>query len=81
VPVFHRRQIKAENLHDLAHLFLIERFPCNFGNAAERTELGWDIAGQVAAPGLWLLPALALAEALGLAAEVPPVVGLAAPVS
>ncbi len=34
-------------------------------NAAERNELGWDIAGQVAAPGLWLLPALALV--LGLA--------------
>lgn len=32
---------------------------------AERVGLGWDIASQVAAPGLWLLPALALA--LGLA--------------
>lgn len=35
-------------------------------NAAERTELGWDIASQVAAPGLWLLPALALALGLAL---------------
>lgn len=35
-------------------------------DAAERTELGWDIAGQVAAPGLWLLPALALALGLAL---------------
>ena len=32
---------------------------------SERSDLAWDIAGQVAAPGLWLLPALALA--LGLA--------------
>lgn len=32
---------------------------------AERVHLAWDIAGQVAAPGLWLLPVLALA--LGLA--------------
>lgn len=31
----------------------------------QRSALAWDIAGQVAAPGLWLLPALALA--LGLA--------------
>lgn len=35
-------------------------------DAAGRTELGWDIAGQVAAPGLWLLPALALALGLAL---------------
>ncbi len=35
-------------------------------NAAERTELGWDIASQVAAPGLWLLPVLALALGLAL---------------
>lgn len=35
-------------------------------NAAERTELGWDIASQVAAPGLWLLPALALGLGLAL---------------
>lgn len=35
-------------------------------DAAERTELGWDIAGQVAAPGLWLLPALALVLGLAL---------------
>ena len=35
-------------------------------DAAERTELGWDIAGQVAAPGLWLLPALALLLGLAL---------------
>ncbi len=35
-------------------------------DAAERTELGWDIAGQVAAPGLWLLPPLALALGLAL---------------
>ncbi len=35
-------------------------------NAAERTELGWDIASQVATPGLWLLPALALALGLAL---------------
>ena len=35
-------------------------------SAAERTELGWDIASQVAAPGLWLLPALALALGLAL---------------
>lgn len=35
-------------------------------DAAERTELGWDIAGQVATPGLWLLPALALALGLAL---------------
>ncbi len=35
-------------------------------NAAERTELGWDIASQVAAPGLWLLPALALVLGLAL---------------
>ena len=32
---------------------------------ADRVSLAWDIAGQVAAPGLWLLPALALV--LGLA--------------
>ena len=32
---------------------------------SERRELAWDIAGQVAQPGLWLLPAVALA--LGLA--------------
>ena len=31
-----------------------------------RNELGWDIAGQVAAPGLWLLPALALGLGLAL---------------
>jgi two-component system sensor histidine kinase QseC len=35
-------------------------------DAAERNELGWDIAGQVAAPGLWLLPALALGLGLAL---------------
>ena len=35
-------------------------------NETERTELGWDIAGQVATPGLWLLPALALALGLAL---------------
>ncbi len=35
-------------------------------NEAERTELGWDIASQVAAPGLWLLPALALGLGLAL---------------
>lgn len=35
-------------------------------DAAERTELGWDIASQMAAPGLWLLPALALALGLAL---------------
>lgn len=35
-------------------------------NAAERTELGWDIASQVAAPGLWLMPALALGLGLAL---------------
>lgn len=32
---------------------------------SQRRELAWDIAGQVAQPGLWLLPAVALA--LGLA--------------
>lgn len=35
-------------------------------NEDERTELGWDIASQVAAPGLWLLPALALGLGLAL---------------
>lgn len=34
---------------------------------AERRELAWDIASQVAQPGLWLLPAVALA--LGLAIQ------------
>jgi len=33
---------------------------------SERTELGWDIASQMAAPGLWLLPPLALALGLAL---------------
>lgn len=32
----------------------------------DRNELGWDIASQVAAPGLWLLPALALGLGLAL---------------
>jgi len=33
---------------------------------AERDELAWDIAGQVAEPGLWLLPVVALALGLAL---------------
>ncbi|HEX2009778.1 MAG TPA: histidine kinase dimerization/phospho-acceptor domain-containing protein [Roseateles sp.] len=33
---------------------------------AERDDLAWDIAGQVAEPGLWLLPVVALALGLAL---------------
>lgn len=42
-----------------------QRLVMVLNNEAERRSLGWDIAGQLAAPGLWLLPAMALA--LGLA--------------
>ena len=35
-------------------------------DVADRNELGWDIASQVATPGMWLLPALALGLGLAL---------------